>query len=67
MSASITLATAARVLRQLRHDRRTLAMLVLVPCVLLSLLAWIYGTPVTCSTGSARRCSASSPSSSCSS
>ena len=43
----MTLATAARVLRQLRHDRRTLAMLVVVPCVLLSLLAWIYdGTPV---------------------
>ena len=47
MSATITLATATRVLRQLRHDRRTLAMLVVVPCVLLSLLAWIYdGTPV---------------------
>ena len=47
MSATITLATAARVLRQLRHDRRTLAMLVVVPCVLLTLLAWIYdGTPV---------------------
>jgi ABC-2 type transport system permease protein len=47
MSVSITLATAVRVLRQLRHDRRTLAMLVVVPCVLLTLLAWIYdGTPV---------------------
>ena len=47
MSATITLATAVRVLRQLKHDRRTLAMLVVVPCVLLSLLAWIYdGTPV---------------------
>ena len=47
MSATITLATAARVLRQLRHDRRTIAMLVVVPCVLLSLLAWIFdGTPV---------------------
>ena len=47
MSATITRATAVRVLRQLKHDRRTLAMLVVVPCVLLSLLAWIYdGTPV---------------------
>ena len=47
MSATTTLATASRVLRQLRHDRRTLAMLVVVPCVLLTLLAWIYdGTPV---------------------
>ena len=47
MSATMTFATAARVLRQLRHDRRTLAMLVVVPCVLLTLLAWIYdGTPV---------------------
>jgi len=47
MSASITRATAGRVLRQLRHDRRTLAMLVVVPCVLLTLLAWIFdGTPV---------------------
>jgi ABC-2 type transport system permease protein len=47
MNASITLATASRVLRQLHHDRRTIAMLVVVPCVLLSLLAWIFdGTDV---------------------
>jgi ABC-2 type transport system permease protein len=47
MNLSITLATAGRVLRQLRHDRRTLAMLVVVPCVLLTLLAWIFvDTPV---------------------
>ena len=47
MNASIAFATAGRVLRQLRHDRRTVAMLVVVPCVLLSLLAWIFdGTPV---------------------
>jgi ABC-2 type transport system permease protein len=47
MSVSITLATASRVLRQLRHDPRTLAMLVVVPCVLLTLLAWIFdGTTV---------------------
>ncbi|MFH5821292.1 ABC transporter permease [Georgenia sp. AZ-5] len=40
-------ATAARVLRQLRHDPRTVAMLLVVPCVLLTLLWWIYdGGPV---------------------
>jgi ABC-2 type transport system permease protein len=35
------------VLRQVRHDRRTLALLIVVPCVLMGLLAWIYAdTPV---------------------
>ena len=42
MSARLTLATANRVLRQVRHDPRTIALLVVVPCVLLGLLAWIY-------------------------
>ena len=42
MNATVTLATARRVLSQLRHDHRTLAMLVVVPCVLLSLLAWVF-------------------------
>jgi ABC-2 type transport system permease protein len=47
MSARLTLATAARVLRQIRHDPRTVALLVVVPCVLVGLLAWIYrNTPV---------------------
>jgi ABC-2 type transport system permease protein len=47
MSARLTLATAARVLRQVRHDRRTVALLLVVPCVLLGLLAWIYdNTPL---------------------
>jgi ABC-2 type transport system permease protein len=47
LTARLTLLTAGRVLRQLRGDRRTIALLVLVPCVLLGLLAWIYeGTPV---------------------
>ncbi|WP_448070512.1 ABC transporter permease [Georgenia yuyongxinii] len=41
------IATADRVLRQLRHDPRTIAMIVVVPCVLLTLLWWIYdGGPV---------------------
>jgi ABC-2 type transport system permease protein len=47
MNPDITLATARRVLSQLRHDHRTLAMLIVVPCVLLTLLAWLFdGTPV---------------------
>jgi ABC-2 type transport system permease protein len=47
VSARLTLATAARVLRQVRHDRRTVAMLLVVPCVLLGLGAWIFeSTPV---------------------
>ena len=47
MSARLTLATAGRVLRQLRHDPRTLGLLLVVPCVLMGLLAWIYNrTPL---------------------
>jgi ABC-2 type transport system permease protein len=37
-----TTATAARVLRQLRHDPRTIALLILVPCVLLFLLRYVF-------------------------
>ncbi len=40
-------ATGRRVLGQLLHDRRTIGLVVVVPCVLIGLLAWIYdGTPV---------------------
>ena len=47
MSPRLTLATAGRVLRQIRHDPRTIGLLVVVPCVLMGLLAWIYqNTPV---------------------
>lgn len=43
----MTLATAGRVLRQLLHDPRTIAMMFVVPCVLLGLLAWMYSdTPL---------------------
>ena len=42
MTPRITAAVAARVLTQLRHDRRTLAMLLLVPSLVLALLAWMY-------------------------
>jgi ABC-2 type transport system permease protein len=47
MSARLTLATAARVLRQVRHDHRTVVLLIVAPCVLMGLLAWIYqNTPI---------------------
>jgi ABC-2 type transport system permease protein len=40
-------ATAGRVLRQVRHDPRTIGLLLVVPCVLLGVLAWIFNrTPV---------------------
>jgi len=42
MSAARTLATARRVLLQLRHDPRTIALMLLVPCVLETLLRLIY-------------------------
>jgi ABC-2 type transport system permease protein len=47
MNARLAVATASRVLRQIRHDRRTLALLLVVPCVLMGLLAWVYNqTPM---------------------
>jgi len=42
MSVKITFATTARILRQLRHDRRTVALLVVVPVLLLTLLYFMY-------------------------
>ncbi len=42
MHIKLTFATAGRVFRQLLHDPRTLALMFIVPCVLLGLLAWIY-------------------------
>jgi ABC-2 type transport system permease protein len=48
VSARASLATARRVLLQLRNDPRTLALLLVLPCVLLSLLAWVFdGAPGT--------------------
>lgn len=47
MNPRLTFATAGRVLRQVRADHRTLALMIAVPCVLIGLLAWIFnGTPV---------------------
>ena len=42
MSARITLAVTSRVLTQLRRDHRTLAMLLLLPCLILTLLWWMF-------------------------
>ncbi|MFE3146216.1 ABC transporter permease [Streptomyces sp. NPDC059218] len=48
LSPARTLATAARVLRQLSHDARTVALLLLVPVVLITLLRYVFdGTPRT--------------------
>ncbi|MEU6139847.1 ABC transporter permease [Streptomyces sp. NPDC047081] len=48
LNLSRTTATAARVLRQLRHDPRTIALLILVPCLLLVLLRYVFdGSPQT--------------------
>ncbi len=54
MSARRTLATARRVLEQLRHDPRTIALILVVPVALMALLAWMlpdddwkqYGPPL---------------------
>ncbi len=47
MNPRLTLATARRVLQQVRGDHRTLGLLIVVPSVLIGLLAWIFnGTKV---------------------
>jgi ABC-2 type transport system permease protein len=42
MSLRRTLATAGRVLHQLRHDPRTLALVLVVPCLLMVLLRYVF-------------------------
>ncbi|MFF0185093.1 ABC transporter permease [Streptomyces sp. NPDC005244] len=42
LTLSRTTATANRVLRQLRHDPRTIALMILVPCVMLFLLRYVF-------------------------
>ena len=42
MRVSRTLATAGRVLTQIRHDPRTVVLLLLVPSLLIGLVAWIF-------------------------
>lgn len=48
LNLSRTTATATRVLRQLRHDPRTIALMILIPCVMLVLLRYVFdGSPRT--------------------
>jgi ABC-2 type transport system permease protein len=48
MSTARTLATAARVLRQLRHDPRSIALMIFVPSLMLFLLRYVFdGSPRT--------------------
>ena len=42
MNPQITLAVAGRVLTQIRRDHRTVAMLLVVPCLLITLLWWMF-------------------------
>jgi ABC-2 type transport system permease protein len=42
MTPRITLAITARVLTQLRRDHRTLAIMLVLPCLLMSLLWWMF-------------------------
>ena len=42
MTFARTMATAGRVLQQLRRDHRSVALMLLVPVVLLALLKWVY-------------------------
>jgi ABC-2 type transport system permease protein len=44
MNATLTLATARRILTQLRHDRRTVALMILVPSLLLILLRYVFNS-----------------------
>lgn len=39
---NLTLATAGRVLAQLRADKRTIALVILLPCLLIGLIAWMF-------------------------
>lgn len=42
MSPRITIATARRIVQQLRNDPRTIALLLIVPALLLALVKWVY-------------------------
>lgn len=55
LNPSITRATTLRVLRQLRADPRTIAMIVVVPTALLTLMYFLYRD-----SPAAQRCSAAS-------
>lgn len=40
--AAATLATTKRILQQLSHDHRTIALMLIAPCLLISLLWWVF-------------------------
>jgi ABC-2 type transport system permease protein len=42
VNAGRTLATAGRVLTQIRHDPPTVALLLVVPSLLIGLVAWLF-------------------------
>ncbi len=42
MTPRLTFATTLRVLQQLRHDPRTIALLIVVPVVLVALVKWVF-------------------------
>ncbi len=44
MSLRITLNTTARILRQLRHDPRTIGLLIVVPALLLTLMRYVFNS-----------------------
>ncbi len=46
MSAAVTFATMRRILAQLKHDHRTLALLVAVPTLLMILLRYVFDQPM---------------------
>jgi ABC-2 type transport system ATP-binding protein/ABC-2 type transport system permease protein len=46
MNPRLTLATAARILRQIGHDPRTIALLLVVPSLLIGLMSWIFSNGV---------------------
>lgn len=43
----VTFATASRILRQLSHDPRTIALIFVVPCLLIALLRWLFADNLT--------------------
>jgi ABC-2 type transport system permease protein len=46
MSVSVTLATMRRILAQLRHDHRTIGLIIGVPALLMILLRYVFDQPV---------------------
>ncbi|GAB3128017.1 ABC transporter permease [Glaciibacter psychrotolerans] len=50
MNSRRTLATAARILSQVRHDPRTIVLLLVVPSLLIGLVAWIFSDTTSFST-----------------